>query len=247
MPEVVTTVAITFQGDTAQLPQNTRIQRSRQESLARELFVLATYGGDAPPAVFTRLEAALRCDEAPIATTFRELTRVSQTACMRGLWTGANERLIAAAAHAPAVAALYPGRLFPKDPGTRPCAIPTSGSSRPTTIAGQCGVYVLGNTVSFMEDLVGPQRRGRRVRLGIDPMVGRLLEAPLLDSGRERRTRRLQLADRRRPAPAPALTRRRARRPPRTPTHSGGLGRVNRAQPRGVIAHRDDGSFGVSR
>ena len=68
MPEVVTTVAITFQGDTAQLPQNTDC--SDPGSVARELFVLATYGGDAPPAVFTRLEA-------PCAATRRRSPRRS--------------------------------------------------------------------------------------------------------------------------------------------------------------------------
>ena len=120
--------------------------------MARNIFAAATYGDEG---VVARLELALGCDEDPVALVFGKMTGTNRQACMFGSWTETNRTLIQSAESAPAIALLDPARLFPHNPGAQYCKMPIGGPAKGRSLRGQCGIYVTGATVSFVEDWSG--------------------------------------------------------------------------------------------
>jgi hypothetical protein len=119
--------------------------------VGRNIFAAATYGDEGILAV---LERGLPCAEDPIARIFAKLTITNRQACMYGSWTDSNRELIRIAQQAPAIAALDPARLFLPDPGAQACTMPIAGT-KGRSVKGQCGAYVTGAVVSFVEDWSG--------------------------------------------------------------------------------------------
>jgi hypothetical protein len=101
---------------------------------------------------------------------------------MHGLWTARAERLIRLAGHVPQLGGFDSRALFPRDVGTRRCAI-HAGGLRARTIYGVCGVTVKNiwsaPEVAFTEEWtwIGthqPRRHRWRVRMleGVPHLAG---------------------------------------------------------------------------
>jgi hypothetical protein len=85
----------------------------------------------------TLREPLLHCDDDP-RLLVTPTSQASVEACMLGLWTPGFERLIQR--DAAVIGTGTRGHLFPRDFGSRPCAIPVRGSAR--RLIGECVVSV---------------------------------------------------------------------------------------------------------